>query len=145
MMKYQNAYSISQFRKLVTLFGNGDDNLLAISDKIVDEFNYFTIPDLMNKLGLVYTSEDKSVSTVPYKPLSKCEFLKRGFKFHKGKWIAPLNWDTIRQMPYWYRKGPDVPKRICDNVDCALREATMQGKNKFDLLFSKCSEVLRSV
>ena len=145
MMKYQNAFSISQFRTLVTLFGTGDDNLLAISEEIIEDFNYFTIPDLMEQLGLVYTSENKGVSTVPYKPLSECEFLKRGFKYHKGKWIAPLNWDTIRQMPYWYRKGPDVPKRICDNVDCGLREATMHGKDRFQLLFSKCSEALRSV
>lgn len=118
--------AIDIFVEFVKLVAYGDDNLCGITYVArTYGFNFETIRYWMNRLGLTYTAEDKSEEGYLYKKLSECTFLKRGFRLEDDRWYAPLDLDTILEMPMWYRHGPDVPQRQADNVDNALRELAL--------------------
>lgn len=118
--------AIDIFVEFVKLVAYGDDNLCGITDVArTYGFNFETIRYWMARLGLTYTAEDKSEEGYLFKKLSECTFLKRGFRLEDDRWYAPLDLDTILEMPMWYRHGPDVPQRQADNVDNALRELAL--------------------
>ncbi len=64
--------------------------------------------------------------------IEDCSFLKRGFVYEEGKWVAPLDIDTVLEMPYWYRNGIDPNRRMVDNIENCLRELAIHGDEVFD-------------
>lgn len=133
-MKIQDsARSIEWFDNFVSLVAYGDDNICAVHDSPLGaKFNYQTLSKAMKFFGMEYTDEDKQgVDNIgPYKELSECSFLKRGFIFKEshGRWIAPLDFQTVLQLPYYYRDGFDERFRTWQNITCFFRELTLHGE-----------------
>lgn len=125
--------SIDRFRENVRLVAYGDDNLGSLSPYCVRiGFDFVAIKGGMATLGLTYTPEDKSEDDYSYKKLSDCTFLKRAFVLEDGIWKAPLDLDTVLELPMWYRNGPDVMGRQIENIDNCLRELAVHGVDVFD-------------
>jgi DNA replication protein DnaC len=134
---FGSIYSIQHFDDHVSYVGYGDDNIMGISNLAVENFNYDTIIEAMGLLGMTYTNEDKTANKVLSKNIEECSFLKRGFVQEPcGVWMAPLSLETILEMPYWYRNGPDVFQRVKDNSENALKEATLHGEGVFECVRS---------
>lgn len=142
---FDSPNAITRFRENVELVVYGDDNIASVSEKAAEHFNYYTLTTSMAYFGLTYTTETKEQVSSKFRSLEDVDFLKRGFSLVNGKYIAPLRWDTVRQMVNWYRKGIDEGSRQVANVECALREATLHGENEFELLRKACKPMLEEV
>jgi hypothetical protein len=129
---FRTANAVESFTDHVRVVAYGDDHILAVSTFAVDKgFDFIGITQLMDEIGLIYTTEDKKNDLYSYKELSECTFLKRGFIEEENKWVAPLDLDTILEMPMWYRDGPDPIQRQNDNIDNALNELAMYDMDTF--------------
>jgi hypothetical protein len=130
-----NGVNIELFDDCVKLVAYGDDNICLISDEGVEfGYDFYTIRDGMAKIGLTYTPENKlETNPPPYKNLTDCTFLKRGFMLEDNRWLAPLDLDTVLEMPMWYRHGANPIQRQRDNIDNALCELSMHDEETFDI------------
>jgi len=105
----------------------GDDHAVNISDYASEFYNQKTLVGAMARYGYVYTDAQKNSDPEPWKTLEECSFLKRGFRFepHVHRYVCPLDLDTILEMPYWYRKGPNELESQAQTVDIALKELSL--------------------
>lgn len=129
-----NVCSLDIFDENCVAISYGDDHIMGISDSSIAYFNYHSMITEMNRMGLVYTDEEKSANPPTCKLIGECSFLKRGFIMNSltGRYEAPLAWSTIRDMPCWYRKGPNVHERVMTNCINSLREASLHDRAKFE-------------
>lgn len=137
MKVHNSARSLDYFEDFITLVAYGDDNISTVEEsEMGDKFNYQTLTEAMSFFGMTYTDEDKNdVAEIgPYKDISDCSFLKRGFVFNKemNRWIAPLDINTVLQLPYFYRDGFDPIGRQEGNVIDFYRELCLHGKDIYN-------------
>jgi len=126
----------------VTCVGFGDDHLLSVSDS-AHNFNYRSLQSTMATYGLKYTDETKSTVLPEFKKLEDVTFLKRGFALEDGMFLAPLDYNVIRQQPYHFKKGADEFARVKENCECALKELSLYAPEVFDDYAKRlCSEAL---
>lgn len=125
--------SLRTFSDLVALTVYGDDNILGVSKVLGDKVTQLSLTKAMAKLGLVYTSEDKSSNPPPFRKFTEVEFLKRKFRHEPeyGRYCAPLRMETILEMPYWTKKEQSEGI-TCTNVDNAIRELALHPKEVYD-------------
>jgi hypothetical protein len=131
--------SLAKFNELVAIVVYGDDNVLSIHHTIINTFNQHTIAKVLDTVGFQYTAEDKTSTVAATRPLSDVTFLKRGFRFEEKlhKYVAPLDLDTILEIPMWTKKGAASHTIACDNVDNALHELALHDQATFDLWAGK--------
>lgn len=111
----------------------GDDNNLNVSDVALQYYNQDTITKSMAKIGLTYTSEDKTISEVPYKKLSESTFLKRHFV--SGDQVdvcGRLSLDTILEMVLWVRDGVDAERNFRQTLFFSLMELSYWGEEVYN-------------
>jgi len=125
---------IQAFNKNVKVIALGDDHVWSVTKMYTKYFNEILMPEVMEKLGMVYTTELKEAATRSYRTLEEVEFLKRKFKFdiRANRHIAPLREESILEAVYWTKKGNLKNQITADNVANALREYALWGKEKFD-------------
>jgi len=126
---------LHDFNDNVNVLVYGDDNILSIHNDIIHKFNQHTIATGMARLGFTYTSEDKLTTVAPSRHLHEVGFLKRGFRFEPliHRYVAPLELDTILEIPMWTKKGCASHTITCDNVDNCLRELSLHDPEVFNL------------
>jgi hypothetical protein len=108
----------------------GDDNVCAVSYRIVEYFNHARVKDFFKNIGITYTRADKKdvESEFLYHPTDRellrngdrktlerygmktitaqgtdIEFLKNTFELRNFKWYSLLREDVVREMTYWIR------------------------------------------
>jgi hypothetical protein len=144
--EYKNMRS---FNKHVAMVSYGDDNLINISDAVIEFFNQITIAAGYEKLGMIYTDESKSGDMVPYRRLEECNYLKRGFVFSEDemKWLAPLDLSTILEMTNWIRGDDDPLECTLVNVETSIYELSYHGEEVYDFwkrkYFNACKSLAR--
>jgi hypothetical protein len=123
------------FNDNVRLVAYGDDNICLLTDHAVEMgFGFHSLKANLASMGLMYTPENKEEEFPPnHKPLTECTFLKRAFVLEETVWLAPLDLDTVLEMPMWYRSGPDTVKRQRDNIENALNELSMHDEEIFEM------------
>jgi hypothetical protein len=117
------------------LYVYGDDNLLAIGDDdvSVDKVNQHTLTAAFRRMGLTYTTEnkdDEEVSTV--RSLQDVSFLKRTFRYEDGHWYAPLDLQTILEIPMWCMNKSLLESITQTNIDTALIELSAHPREVWD-------------
>lgn len=125
--------SLNLFDDLVFLCVYGDDNIMAIDSSIISWFNQETISTVLLELNMVYTMEDKSGLSVPYRNLHDVTFLKRSFLWNKylSRYVAPLDLDVVLEMAYWTKKGAQRRDIEVQNVENTLEELSLHGEAIF--------------
>jgi len=124
-------YSSMAYDKYVSTIVYGDDNILNISDDIIDVFNQITLTAALKRLGHDYTEETKNGEIHKYRKLSDISFLKRSFRFcnEVAHYVAPLDISVIYEMLNWVRgNSVDPVSLLKDNIETALNEACLHGK-----------------
>jgi hypothetical protein len=137
---------IVEFNTHVVLKTMGDDGAFSISSKYIHDFNEITLPGLMSKIGMVYTSETKSdeASEVKSRKITDIVFLKRSFVFDKrlNRWIAPINFrDNIETLNWTKKKFSD--RIAVDNVGSVLREISLHGKEEYEKWYGVLTNLLQ--
>jgi len=93
--------SVSRFHMDLSYVVYGDDLVIAVSNDIKHIFTPVNFAKIMKQLGLGFTPAEKGLDWAnikPFKPISECSFLKRGFYFHQklGEFVAPLSLVTVK-------------------------------------------------
>jgi len=125
--------NMKAFTENVFLMVYGDDSIANVSVNVIDWYNQQTLAGAMLKFGLVYTAETKQGETSLSRNLADITFLKRSFRFdhYVYNYLAPLNLETILEMPYWTKRGAlkeDIEK---DNVETSLKELSLHDERVF--------------
>lgn len=81
----------------VTVFG--DDNIITVSDEVFPHFNFLTIKEFAEKLGMRYTDSLKTGVVRKETPFSEVTYLKRQFRVDKPYVFAPLDEAVVEEMP----------------------------------------------
>nr|ULF99883.1 MAG: hypothetical protein 1 [Triatovirus sp.] len=118
----------ARFWRECGLVAYGDDHILSVPPSRIEKFNQLTIPGLFQQIGLSYTMEDKdAVATRPYRNIFEISYLKRGFYRDEltGKWLAPLQLETILETPMWIHKSPDARAQTIENLEFAIKELSL--------------------
>jgi len=128
--------SLSVFRDHISPIFQGDDNLYSASPEYRDKFTGEYIAESVAELGLKYTAADKGKVKVGLSDITEVTFLKRSFRmidYPIRRWVAPIDIETIYNLPLFYRKGSDklIETLVQDNLENALVELTLHGKEKY--------------
>jgi hypothetical protein len=122
------------FTSQVSLQTYGDDNVLNISDHVIDWYNQISITDALSTIGLTYTDEGKTGKLVASRTLKDIAYLKRTFIQDRNGFYQPaLDLSVCKEMTNWIRgtKGNGKVETF-DNVEAAVRELYFHGKEIFD-------------
>nr|WBR64784.1 MAG: polyprotein [Grapevine fanleaf virus] len=122
------------FDRCVVLVTYGDDNVFTVAQSVMAHFTGDNLKLQMAKLGVTITDgKDKSLSTIPARPLLELEFLKRGFCKGSGGLIgAPLEKLSIMSSLVYIRSdGSDLLQKLLDNVNTALVELYLHGDKTY--------------
>jgi hypothetical protein len=150
MRKIKNGWKVTEiplFHTRSKLLTFGDDNIGSVSRK-EKEFDHTVISEELGKCGVTYTMADKISESVPFVPLDKAEFLKRGWYWNEDlqDYTANLSIESIAKSlhNFMYNKKSDVSEdEICAN---ALRAAHIEffyhGREVFDLRSAQIEQLI---
>jgi hypothetical protein len=144
--------AIKLFDDNVKMIAYGDDVVANISVDCVGWYNQNSISEALATIGLTYTTETKeSGEAAPYRKLSEVSFLKRSFAWDAGdsRFLAPLELETVLQIAYWVKKGPDMNERCMVNLENSMKELALHDKVTFDtwapIMLRKCFDTFGHV
>jgi hypothetical protein len=119
------------FRSQVSLQCYGDDNVLNISDEVIDLYNQITITGVLKNIGLTYTDEGKTGEMVKYRTLSDVRYLKRNFHLTPyGTYEGQLPMEVVLDMTNWVR-GTDVQGATRENLESAYSELCLFSEKEY--------------
>jgi hypothetical protein len=129
---------LSSFNDHVYLIVQGDDNLFAVSQEYYDKFSPSAIQSWMKEIGMTYTNANKD-EDVGYLSLDEVSFLKRKFKkdFVTGKYVAPLDLDSIGKSFNWWRESPTAVPSYKETVQMNMFELSLHGRAVFNKYANK--------
>lgn len=138
--------SITKFSSNVRMNAFGDDNLISVSDEIRDWFNMQTLTIAFKEfLGMTYTDETKTSTTIPYKPLSACKYLQCNFVYNErdNMVVGVRDPDKIVETLYWIQStSQSLEEQLFDNVEVVTQEYTRYSREEYQLFVDKLTEVL---
>ncbi|APG77974.1 hypothetical protein 1 [Hubei picorna-like virus 14] len=115
----------------------GDDFIMNISHRVLDQYNQITISEALKKyLDMDMTDELKSSRGVQsHRRLHEVSFLKRKFRFEEiiMEFVAPLDINVILDSINWVRRGNEAPDIITLSVlEASLRELALHSSEVDD-------------
>jgi hypothetical protein len=137
---HEGAYGmLPEFRKNIFTIYLGDDNAFSVTPRYREKFHEAFLAVSMKKIGMTYTNEMKGIASVKLRKLTEIEFLKRKFRFCKvsNRYVAPLRLETIFETCLWTRKRHDSQQITLDNIQWAIDELCLHGKEVFDFYVPK--------
>jgi len=128
--------SMDSYRKNVKEETFGDDHVNAVTRRVLEWFNQNTYSDWLAKYGIGYTDSDKTlVDPPPFKKISECSFLKRGFvrdERFPSRIRAPIEMKTIQELINWVTETLDPEEQLVLNYIDALRFLFHYGEEVFN-------------
>lgn len=121
-----------RFWSIATALTYGDDNLLNVSDDIVERLPVSLIAKNMQRLGLVYTSDSKGDVLEDWRDHDRVTFLKRGFLRSDGRVNAPLDLDSFLYTFYFCKNKKLESDIFVDVVENALEELSMHESHVWE-------------
>jgi hypothetical protein len=128
------------FNKVVTMVSYGDDNVLNISDEVVEWFNQITMSYVFPTIGMTYTDANKETIQREYVSLEEASFLKRGFRMEDGLWLGPLEQRSINNRLEWQKRGSDM-ETLVENAKAAIAEWALHCDADFEFWSHKIQTV----
>lgn len=103
----------------------GDDVLGAVKPEVSRWFNSATYQGLCKEhFDLDFTNASKTDNMTPFMTTHECSFLKRNFTQRDGKWIAPLDFNSILKTIEWRIPSKFISEevQVCDSLNSVLWE-----------------------
>ena len=139
--KYAPQYcSMAAFEEHVNHNNYGDDDVTNISDEILPWFNQITQAEMYATFGMTYTDEAKTGEMVSHRYLEDIAFLKRKFRWDadQARHRAPLELDTILEMPCWNKTRTDSQAALTALVlQDAVYELSQHSRQIWNLHYPK--------
>ncbi|APG78508.1 hypothetical protein [Wenzhou picorna-like virus 39] len=120
----------------------GDDNLISVSDDIIDKYNMNTYCDVMRQIGITYTTPDKTDMSVPFYNVDQITYLKRKFVKRANIYYACLEWSTILEIPRWSESDPNNMLDQLNRFNCVLYESVNYGLEEYKTFYKKFFEYI---
>ncbi|UHM27697.1 MAG: RNA helicase [Fushun dicistrovirus 1] len=138
----KESVAIDTFFKDISFITYGDDHVIGVPKRYLDQFNQFTVEKYLSEIGLTYTTENKTKAEFGSRPLSEITFLKRSFVFNEKmrRYNAPINLKTVRECLLWVKRSEDPHLALEANVGFALRELSMHKPDVWDEWFDRISK-----
>nr|CAJ81003.1 polyprotein [Rice tungro spherical virus] len=142
--------SCKDFDTYCKIVAYGDDNVVSVHEEFLDVYNLQTVAAYLSHFGVTYTDGDKNPihMSKPYEDITKMSFLKRGFERVESSgflWKAPLDKTSIEERLNWIRDCPTPVEALEQNIESALHEAAIHGRDYFDDLVQRLNSALRRV
>ena len=135
--------NMKDFNENVSMISYGDDNVLNISDRVIDYFNQHTMSECFTEIGMEYTDELKSsaADAKPFRSLEEVSFLKRKFRWDEERacFTAPLELGVCMEMVNWIRGELDPEEACCVNCQTSAMELSLHGRE----VFEKCTKMIK--
>uniref|UniRef100_A0AAT9J7X3 Genome polyprotein n=1 Tax=Gentiana straminea waikavirus TaxID=3115788 RepID=A0AAT9J7X3_9SECO len=128
----------------------GDDNVVAVDKNFLDIYNLRTVASYLSEYGISYTDDAKNPIHLsdPYVDITSVTFLKRSFVLTEKTgmiWKSPLDKVSIEERCNWIRSC-EIPEEALDqNIESALYEASIHGKDYFIDLLTRLNMALKDV
>jgi len=142
------------FRDNVSLITFGDDKCESVSDLYADKYNYFSVKEVMKKIGHEITPGNKDGIERNFCGLDQMQFLKRTFVERDNMVVAPLLRRSI-ESPFVWTQTPNSDWVVWKNlIEASLFEAQLHGEEYYyeflnkikqcddDVLLSQVSSIL---
>jgi len=144
-MKDTEYRSLTSFTKEVCMISYGDDNVLNISDNVIDLFNQVTIGEGYEKIGMKYTMEDKGDSTIPFRSLDQVNFLKRSFTWDDvaRQYHGCLEMSVIMEMINWVRGTLNIEESTIENIAVAMHELSLYPESVYNTKMKQIKNACR--
>lgn len=127
--------TMKDFNDNVSMISYGDDNVLNISERIIDYFNQHSMSECFAEIGMEYTDELKSsaADAKAFRKLEEVSFLKRKFRWDEERqcYTAPLDYSVCMEMVNWIRGELDPEEACCTNCQTSAMELSLHGKEVF--------------
>nr|WGG31318.1 polyprotein [Grapevine fabavirus] len=130
----------SSFNQFVTMVAYGDDNLISVAAPARSWFNGASLQQAMRDVGITITDGvDKTLPTLAFRELQRCDFLKRGFVLDRhGRWKAPLEKESLYAQLTWVKdKNLTMKEAYLTNLESVLRELYLHSYGECDTLRKK--------
>lgn len=133
-LEHPQYHSMRAFNANVAMVCYGDDNLLNVSPRVIDIFNQVTMAVAFETFGMIYTDEVKSGKMIPCRSIEDVGYLKRSFVYDQERkhWLAPLELDTILEIPNWIRSCVDRNAATEVNIQDAIEELALHDASVFE-------------
>jgi len=129
---------IFRFLKECSGIVQGDDFVLSIRGSFVGKITFNTLRETMALYGYEITPSTKQSGPAPdYTPFSKITFLKRTFVDHNGRYIGPLEMESIDNMLQWVNKKNFDLQDYFLVLETYLSELSLHGGEKWWPKFKK--------
>lgn len=131
---------LATFDANVVLYTYGDDVIMSVSDKYIEQFNIRTISEFLAGHNIKFTNASKSSEIIEKVTLKEATFLKRSFRFDPtvpNQCLAPLDKVSIEEQLNWVRNTQDPWDLMVASVDSMMIEAAMWGQSYYDEIRSK--------
>lgn len=130
--------SAKNFNKHIRMICYGDDNIISVDDDSKEIFSPKQIAEALLEFNLVYTSEDKDEHVDAFRSIGEVSFLKRYFvKQPEGFYLAPLDWNVVRQMMYYCRGGKHFKSNVQQCYESFLTELSLHEEENYNDILSK--------
>lgn len=129
----ENHLIKTPFRKHVALVVYGDDNIYAISTDC-PFFDQLVLTEQLSKIGITYTSEDKTSKVAPLRDFFELSFLSRTVTLTDGVWKAYLSDKSISKMLHFQKKSElSSFNRSWEGIQSALFEFYLRTPEEYAL------------
>lgn len=118
----------------------GDDDSIAVNPQIYPEMTCRYYQQVMQSVGIKYTSASKGEVVDTWYPLEEISFLKRKFVFDGEKYLPQLDWQVIIEIARWSESDPTNMVDQLNRFNSSLLEASNYGRSKFKELRTKYVE-----
>jgi len=125
------VHVISLLSKEARFIALGDDNIWSVRATLKELVTPSKVAQVLLDLGYSYTAADKTPLGTQFRDLKFCTFLKRGFYVADKTVLAPLDIDTIKEMPYWTKRNAP-PDNEYEVLTQALYELSLHSPQYFD-------------
>lgn len=127
-----DARTFSVFFKLTSF---GDDFVLTVHPSVTF-VNMITMQTALKKCGFNMTHPSKTKEiTEPYMSIEELRFLGRAWRYQSDYYCdGPLDRETVEEIPRYVSAILDPKKAAKLSFECALREASVRGREEYEEL-----------
>jgi hypothetical protein len=130
---YKTTGDLTGFWEHATAITYGDDNGVGVHDKLSDVFNQESVSRVLREeFGMTYTSDKKDGILGTTTTIDEITFLKRGFRFEKGRVLCPLELKSFLYTVYWCKNKKLEAQIAVDVLESSLQELSLHGQEVWD-------------
>lgn len=138
LTRMANAMSVGEFAPDEIFVATvGDDLLMSVSDRHASRLNPSDFKGAMAEMGYEFTPSSKDEAVLRYRSIEEATFLKRGFHYQDGRWLARLAKTSLYKTLCYSLSTKDPVGRDRSAYMSVLHEAVLWGRDFYDDIYTR--------